>query len=280
MRQLIVIGIEDPLLERLRGRIDANFTVYPNVPRILSHGGQTYVESARIMNHWLKPDGIIYHGYYFNDHVPAARRALALSDTPTFPDVRRTLPHDDRAVSLAMAMAADRPRKLDVVRRGFIPKGEDFGLKDRVVVKEGAVHCGEGVSLLDFREGGNGDVLRGTFEGIVEPFFEGRSERILIIGGHFYHLRYESEDWRKNVRTTKVLKLANDFTPDLIERTSALLQRLDLQIAGVDFLMHGDTAHLLEVNAYPGLDDVPEALDAWANAAYQWWATKVEPRTP
>jgi len=270
MKLLVTIGVDDPLLGSLKEVIDGRIVAYPNVPRMLSHGGQTYVASQTVMDHWLRPDGIIYYGYYFDQHVPAARKALALSDTPTFPDVRRTLAHDDRAVSLALAMAEDRPRGREKVSRGYMPEGERHGFTGRMVIKEGNSHCGEGVSLFAPKP----DWSDGFKEGIVEPLFEGRSERILVIGHQYTHLRYESLDWRKNVGTTSVTEIVDEVTPDLVGRTSALVKNLGLKIAGVDFIINGDIARLLEVNTYPGLD-LPVAQRAWLREAAFWWETVV-----
>jgi len=134
-----------------------------------------------------------------------------------------------------------------------------------MVIKEGNQHCGKGVAFLQ------SEVL--STECIVEPFFEGRSERVLRIGKQVFRLRYESEDWRKNVNgSVRVLTPSEiDLNDTLNDRVSFMLNELGLDIAGVDFIIHGDTARLLEVNAYPGLDDAPEAQSFWLSYAVEWW---------
>ena len=97
---------------------------------------------------------------------------------------------------------------------------------------------------------------------------EGRSERILLVGERSWQLRYESADWRKNIGAT-----VTAVEPDahLVARARATCGRLGLIIAGVDYIVNEGGATLLEVNAYPGFDDVPEANDAFVELAAAWW---------
>lgn len=44
-----------------------------------------------------------------------------------------------------------------------------------------------------------------------------------------------------------------------------------LQPDGVDYLVTRDAPVLLEVNAYPGLSDVPGAEDAFLAELARWW---------
>jgi hypothetical protein len=271
-KQLVVIGLDDQVVDQLKETISDDFIVsYPNVPRMKSHGGRVYVESPTISGRWLMPDGVVYYSYFFEQHVPAARRALALSNTPTYPDVRATLAHDDRAVSLALALLYDT---LPNLPRGFVPNGETLpgGI---FVVKEGNTHCGTGVGRFNFGDAdGSGVPCRspGSFEGIVEPFLEGSSERILVLPNSTYHLKYESDDWRKNVNTKRVLAAPiSGFA--LSDRAQGIVDGLNLDMAGVDFLVQPDgTAHLLEINAYPGLDDVPSAQIDFLADVELWWS--------
>lgn len=273
-KQLVTIGLDDHIVEQLKETIPSFIVSYPNVPRIKSYGGRVHVESPTIPGRWLTPDGVVYYSYFFEPHVPAARRALALSNTPTYPDVRATLAHDDRAVSLALALLHDTHPNMP---RGFVPNGETLpgGV---FVVKEGNTHCGTGVDRFNFGDADGSGVLRrspGSFEGIVEPFLEGSSERILVLPNSVYHLKYESNDWRKNVNTTKV-HVASLAGFEKSDRAKAIVDGLGLDMAGVDFIVQSDgTTHLLEVNAYPGLDDVPEAQTDFLADVEAWWKDEV-----
>jgi glutathione synthase/RimK-type ligase-like ATP-grasp enzyme len=200
--------------------------------------------------------------------VAKSRRSLALSNTPTYPDVRTTLAHDERAVSLALALAADSGPKL---ARGFIPMGETHA-GGVAVVKEGNEHCGNGVRRWNFGDEDGSGILRrvpGSLEGIIEPFVEGLSQRILAMKYSTYHLKYESEDWRKNVNSK--VQVANVAGFSLSDRANEIADKLKLHPVGIDFLIAKEATYLLEVNAYPGFDDVPEAKKDFIACIEEWW---------
>ncbi len=236
--------------------LEARIVAYPAVPRLYSIDGRVRVESASVADKWLEPRGVVFYGY-FDDAAPA-RRALALASTPTFPDVGATLPLDDRAIALLLASRADVPGP----GRGYAPAGIALTMEDEHVLKWGHRHCGEDKA----RVAGRVDLAH---DSIVEPFVHGRSERILLVGEHAWHLRYESPDWRKNVGAT-VTTIEADVA--LVTRARRTARALGLAIAGIDYVVHDDgTATLLEVNAYPGLEDVPEAADAFVELLADWW---------
>ena len=257
MELLVAIGAEEGWTERLRSALDARVVTYPAPPPTFSIEGSVYVESATVAGRWLRPHGIFIYGYF--DDAAAFRRALALAATPTFPDVRRTLPLDERALALVAATLADGSRP----PRGFVPAGVEVSFEREHVLKWGSRHCGEDKA----RASGRWLVEQ---DAIVEPFFDGRSERVLVVGGEAWHLRYESDDWRKNVRA-KVAVIDPDA--ELVARARRICASLGLEVAGVDFVVTPESAYLLEVNAYPGLDDVPAAADALVALTRRWWSS-------
>jgi hypothetical protein len=259
---LIAIGVDADIVQRLRDALDARIVAYPAVPRLYSLEGGVRVESATVAGRWLEPRGIIYYGYF--DDAGSARCALALGATPTFPDVRSTLPLDERAIALVLASRADEQGP----RRGYIPAGIEINIEREQVLKWGNRHCGEDKARVTGMVNADHDV-------IIEPFVEGRSERILIVGDQAWHLRYESSDWRKNVKAT-VSKLPVDRSLEARARRTA--ERLELAVAGVDYIVNDAGATLLEVNAYPGFDDVLEAAEAFVELASTWWRRSCETR--
>lgn len=68
-------------------------------------------------------------------------------------------------------------------------------------------------------------------------------------------------------------------TPDpaLLAVGRALAAHLGLVVAGIDFIVRDGIPYLLEVNAYPGLDDVPEAEAAFVAAVEAWWSSLASP---
>ena len=258
-RLLVTIGLDEPLVESLRAALDARIVAYPSPPAVHARAGVLRVESARVQGKWLEPDGVLFYSYF--DDAREARRTLALAATPTFPDVRATLPLDDRILALVAAVRAEGESPTP---RGYLPAGVRVSLADERVIKWGDRHCGEG------KERVRGDVCRDV-GAIVEPFLAGRSERVLVVGDAVWQLRYESADWRKNVNAT-VREVAQDAA--LVARARRTAAALGLDVAGIDYIVGEDgRATLLEVNAYPGFDDVPAAADAFVGSAARWWAS-------
>lgn len=66
-------------------------------------------------------------------------------------------------------------------------------------------------------------------------------------------------------------------TPDdaLPDQACRIATHLGLAVAGIDFVVRDGEAFLLEVNAYPGLDDVPDAQSAFVELAARWWSEVV-----
>ncbi len=255
MDLLVAVGLDADVVEQLRGRVDARLVAYPAVPRLYSVDGRVLVESASVVGRWLEPRGVVFYGYF--DDAGPARRALALGATPTLPDVRATLPLDERAMALMLAARADEPGP----GRGFVPRGTPLKVDREHVVKWGNRHCGED------KERVTGSVEMAS-DAVIEPFVEGRSVRVLIVGERAWQLHYESADWRKNVRAT-VTTVEEDAR--LVARARRTTEKLGLAIAGVDYIVNEEGAVLLEVNAYPGFEDMPEARDAFVEMAASWW---------
>jgi glutathione synthase/RimK-type ligase-like ATP-grasp enzyme len=86
-------------------------------------------------------------------------------------------------------------------------------------------------------------------------------------------LHYESADWRKNVGATITVA---DVDPELLARARRTADRLGLAIAGVDYVVTESEAMLLEVNAYPGLEDLPDASEAFIGMPETWWSAIVK----
>ena len=168
-----------------------------------------------------------------------------------------TLPLDERAMALVVASRADGQGP----RRGYVPAGTETNVDREQVLKWGNRHCGEDKARVV-------GLVKADHDAVIEPFVEGRSERVLIVGDRAWRLGYESADWRKNVKAA-VSPLPVDG--DLEARARRTAERLELSVAGVDYIVNGAGATLLEVNAYPGLDDVPEAAEAFVELAATWW---------
>lgn len=281
-KRITVIGLDDPLAERIKDSIskisfDTNIVLYSSVPTI-QNDVSLQIESPSITNRMLDVNGVIYYSYF--EGVEKERLTLALSSTPTFPSIRATQPLDNKLAALVSALNAD-PQGSEAPNRHivrwdllyrFLSASEInvLGQHRDCVVKWGNAHCGEGKRrvaelLADLPLIGDYAVNGPIY---IEPFIQGESIRILIVGERAWQLHYTSTDWRKNVRS-KVTVVEID--QKLLARTKQITTSLGLVVAGVDYIVPDKGAPvLLEVNAYPGLDDVPGAEDAFVDLAVQW----------
>jgi hypothetical protein len=255
MERLACIGLAPADVTAVKNKYEGHVLVYEVPPKMYSHLGQLYAESATTSGKWLPIDLVAWYGYFpQEEHTADVRKAIALSDAPSFPDVRRTVLHDDRALSLIQAELADPAEPL---HRGYMTRGSRVILKEMSVWKVGNDHCGDGKLLVD------GFAPQADRSGVLEPFVKGESIRALIVGRKFWMLKYESADWRKNVNA-KVTEVHPAEYPGIQPRAWTICDKLGLWAIGIDFI--GSNANgwkLLEVNAYPGLDDVVEAQETF-----------------
>ena len=119
---LITIGLDEHLVARIREAVDARVVSYPDVPKACAMDGQVQVESHRVVGRWLEPDGVIYYSYF--EGVENTRRAIAVANTPSFPDMRTAIQHDDRVLSLLLATRAHSPGHFP--RRGYALPGQEL----------------------------------------------------------------------------------------------------------------------------------------------------------
>ena len=261
MERIACIGLAPRNVEALKKSFDGAVLTYEVPPRMYSMNGKLFAESRSIVGKWLSFEWAYWYGYYPGDQrVVEARKALGLSSAGKCLDFRNAVLHDDRTVSLMLAEHADPSPSLP---RGYLPKGtRTLAFEQPQVFKVGNDHCGDGKHLMN---GFNPEYPAG---GIIEPFLKGESVRVLIIGKKAWVLRYQSKkgDWRANVDPL-VTELHVSTYPGLVPRSRTIAERLGLRVLGIDYLGHGDLGltrwDLLEVNAYPGLDDAAGAHEAY-----------------
>jgi hypothetical protein len=265
---IAVIGLDSPEVEILRREApEIRFVHYPAPPETppLPHAldGHFFMESKTKIGKLLDFDGVIYYGYFENaDNI---RRAIALSDIPSYPDIAPTLAHDDRAMSLALADRADVSRGAGgwhPRRRGYLSAHQSKAVTTESVHKRTFGHCGVGKYRAQ-----PGEEIIGS-PSVVEPFIEGVSKRVLLVESNNWILRYDSVDWRKNVGGTVAIDTWGPDSAGLLDRAFHIQRTLNLDVVGIDFVVPENASPvLLEVNAYPGFDDVPEAAEAFSKLA-------------
>jgi hypothetical protein len=116
------------------------------------------------------------------------------------------------------------------------------------VFKTGSAHRGEGKHLAN-----NKDEIP-SWEGVatIEPFFKGKSVRVLVIGDKAFGIEVTNEEtWIKNAAGADIHEFA--VSPELRKHADKVCKHFGLDVAGVDYIVDGARFHLLEINQYPGL---------------------------
>jgi hypothetical protein len=201
-----------------------------------------------------KLSGVIFYAD-MDDKSIEIHNLMLLRDNlvPCWPDPRILL------------LMADRHKVLEkCVEYGFVNhrivqgKFEDKPRLDfPFVLKTGTQHRGEGKYLIKSES----DIPE--WEGIasLEPFFEGDSIRVLIIGKNLFCIKLKNDkSWIKN-------SAGSDFDfieklPDaLIDHALSVAYKFKLEIAGVDYILDKDKFYFLEINQFPGIGASDEIID-------------------
>lgn len=252
---IVTVGLSIDQSSFIKESVDARVVAYPGPVAAYSVDGGFHIESRTVSGRFLRPDAVVYYSYF--DQAHDFRQALALSRIPTFPDVRHTIIHDQRPISFMLANMADPNPRHD---SGFMPRGTTIELAQPSVAKWSDKHCGDGKAIVS-------GAWTAAESSLIEPYWEGESQRVLRVGERYWQLSYQSADWRKNV-DADVCEI--DLDPALVDRTRQLTSRLNLEVAGVDFLVSPSGSRLLEVNAYPGFDEVAAADAAFLELAVKF----------
>ncbi len=240
-----IIGLDRELAEPIRNRIrspDNRVLVYDTPPKGYTENAYLHLEHPSAEGLWYPIDRALYYSYFPN--VLGLRKAMAFAITPTYPNVRKTILHDDKDLSLLL-MEGDHQS----LGRGYVPANTQMTLGHyRRVVKQGNEHCGEGKFKLE-----SGTTFAPSVDSLLEDFVFGESYRILVIGDKAWTIHYESEDWRKNVGGTQTL--VSNLKLEKLYLSEA--KRLGLAVAGFDCIINDVNGcwHTLEVNCYPGIPD-------------------------
>jgi hypothetical protein len=272
---IVSIGLDPDMVAKVKQALSdpekppQHILAYDAPPLMYSKDGELFIESKQSIGKFLKPKGVIYYGYFPGIDTVNWMKAIAISDVRCFPDVRRTIFHEDRIFSLIMARQADpmnSPVSATRMPRGWLPRGTEVPVASGMVIKCGNDHCGENKMRLE--EDTHIVSANTAHDGaLVEPFIDGRSRRILVVGTQAWQIDYESDDWRKNVNAKLTIRKMDGGTGldhYLWTRSVSICTTLGLHVAGIDYVGHEGNWKLLEVNTYPGLEDIPEAQDTFA----------------
>lgn len=169
-------------------------------------------------------------------------RTLATNEIPCWPDPNTLLGASDRHASLARCVDAGLVDHR-VVQSEF---SKTPALPFPYVLKIGEEHRGEGKFLIRSAA----DIPPWDGIATMEPFFEGESARVLVLGERAFGVRIHNEgSWIKNAPGAT---LEAWEPPSAIADHARRAARLfGLEIAGVDYVIGAGSSHFIELNPFP-----------------------------
>lgn len=178
--------------------------------------------------------------------------ALAGAPIPCWPDPAALLGLSDRHAALARCISAG------LVTHGVVQARwtREPVLPFPYVLKIGDDHRGEGKHLIQSAA----DIVRWDGIATMEPFFEGASVRVLLLGDRAFGARIENEGtWIKNAPGAVIEPWDPD--PDLIAHARRAMDLFGLEIAGVDYVIDRAGPHLIELNPFPRVGLSSESVE-------------------
>ncbi|MFT3774427.1 MAG: hypothetical protein QM820_54400 [Minicystis sp.] len=167
---------------------------------------------------------------------------LAGSTLPCWPDPTALLALSDRHAAMARCVSAglvDHP----VVQARWT--GEPL-LPFPYVLKIGDDHRGEGKHLIRSAA----DIVRWDGIATMEPFFDGESVRVLLLGDRAFGARIRNEGtWIKNAVGASFEPWDPD--PAIVAHARRAMGLFGLEIAGVDYVIDGVGPRFIELNPFP-----------------------------
>jgi len=125
------------------------------------------------------------------------------------------------------------------------------------VLKTGNVHRGENKYLINTKS----DIPVWKGEASAEPFFNGESYRILIVGDKAFAIKITNdESWIKNTIGGDTHVVPEPIY-GLINHARKVADAFHLELAGVDYIVTPNDFYFLEINTFPGLDYGEESKD-------------------
>lgn len=129
-----------------------------------------------------------------------------------------------------------------------------------VVVKIGNVHRGQNKFLVSSKD--DLESLKDNWNEsvIVEPFFEGRSVRALIVGDNIFGIEIKNDlNWIKNQCGADICRC--ELSSELIQHAKNVTNCFNLDISGVDYIVdENNNFHFLEINQFPGLANIDDEV--------------------
>ncbi|MDI3284039.1 hypothetical protein [Polyangium sp. 15x6] len=180
-------------------------------------------------------------------------RVLAENEIPCWPDPAALRAASQRHAALGRCVAAGLVEH-PVVQSTFT---REPLLPFPYVLKVGEEHRGEGKFLIQSAR----DIPRWDGIATAEPFFEGESVRVLILGERTFGVRIQNEGtWIKNAPGASLEAWEPDEAIASHARRAARL--FGLEVAGIDYVIDRVGPHFIELNPFSrvGLSNESAAL--------------------
>lgn len=255
-QRICLIGLDEPEYQQLSQVIDIPVLAHESVPRIIVNGEALYVES-RSGAHMLPVSHVVFHGIF--EHDLDLIHGLALWGGPCLPNALGLM---DCRLRLPCLIRARRYSRFASLPRGFVAKDTTYFTDQEYVAKWGNWHCGE-----------NKARFTGSWVSdeacLVEPFLDGESVRVVMIGEQAWQIRLAGKEWLKSIHDPRAEFMELD--PQLLDDTRAVKQALGLEIAANDYLLAADgSKHLLELNHIPNVTRFPDIWSAYRDYVTSW----------
>ncbi len=256
MTRLLTVGLDEPEIVDLRGRLEGPAICHSLLPAIRVEDGELLVERASGPG-VLAVDRVVFHGIFADDLDFIT--TLALWGGPCLPSARGLLDCRLRLPCLARALGISRFGRLS---RSYLAARQTIHRAHDSVAKWGNWHCGENKARF------TGDFTAGE-PTIVEPFIVGEAVRIAVVGAHAWQIRLTGDDWLKSIHHRDAAFMAID--DELLADARALADGLGLAVTGIDYMLGADgEKHLLEVNHAANVTVFPEIREAFLELAAAW----------
>jgi hypothetical protein len=255
-RRVCLIGFDPPEIEELRSRIPAAIIAHSTLPKYRVQKGQLHVDSES--GAWLLPvDLVVFNGIFEDDYDFLL--ALNIWGGPCFPNPQGMLDCRLRHTCLVRAL---RVTKFPGHGRGFVPAGQSIDCDVDTIAKWGNWHCGENKHRFI-------GVWRAEESATLEPYFSGKSVRIVLLNDEAMQIELAGEDWKHSIHHNDA-----HFTPldvDLVEDSRHIARHLNLDILGNDYIVtQTGERYLLEVNHIPNVTRFPELWKRYSDLVIGW----------
>lgn len=199
--------------------------------------------------------GVVYYANAEDDAIEEHNlRLLAELGTPCWPPPSTLLGMLDRHEVMARCVARRMVDHRVLTLRPWEAAAIDIPYP--YVVKTGNAHSGQGKHLVTRPE----EIPPWEGWATVEPFFEGESWRVLLVGDTAFGIHMTNDSsWIKNSPGAET-ELVVGIDGPMVEHAKRVRDLFELEVAGVDYVVGKDgTFHFLEINQFPGVDVGDEA---------------------